>query len=224
MHLLGKLKTSIVWQSVLPVPVVFILGLFGLWLALPSFIAENAQDNAVLSAKQTVGQFKTIRGYYTKNVIKKVLKNGTIKPHFDHADKPGLIPLPATLIHDLSKLLQKEDTTIKLYSAYPFPNRSSRVLDPYQTEAWAFLTENPDQAFVKRETVDGNEVVRVAIADKMVAQGCVNCHNSHATSPKTDWKLGDVRGVLEVQTSITPQLVAGAALNNKILMMMILIM
>ncbi len=72
---------------------------------------------------------------------------------------------------------------------------------------------------MKRQTVDGNEVVRVAIADKMVAQGCVNCHNSHATSPKTDWKLGDVRGVLEVQTSITPQLVAGAALNNKILMM-----
>ena len=27
---------------------------------------------------------------------------------------------------------------------------------------------------------------------------CVNCHNTHPTSPKTDWKTGDVRGVLEV--------------------------
>jgi PAS domain S-box-containing protein len=27
---------------------------------------------------------------------------------------------------------------------------------------------------------------------------CVDCHNTHAASPKTDWKTGDVRGVLEV--------------------------
>lgn len=219
MKFLNKFKTSIVWQSVLPVPAVFLVGLFALWLALPSFIADNARENAVLSAKQTVGQFKTIRGYYTKNVIKKVLQSDDLKPHFDHAGKPGLVPLPATLIHDLSKLMEKEDTSVKLYSAFPFPNRSSRVLDPFQAEAWAFLTENPDKAYVKQESIGDNQVVRVAIADKMVAQGCVNCHNSHATSPKTDWKLGDVRGVLEVQTSITPQLAAGAALNTKILMM-----
>ena len=28
--------------------------------------------------------------------------------------------------------------------------------------------------------------------------GCVSCHNTHPDSPKTDWKLGDVRGVLEI--------------------------
>ena len=28
--------------------------------------------------------------------------------------------------------------------------------------------------------------------------GCVSCHNSHHDSPKTDWKVGDVRGVLEI--------------------------
>jgi len=27
---------------------------------------------------------------------------------------------------------------------------------------------------------------------------CVACHNSHEDSTKTDWKEGDVRGVLEV--------------------------
>ncbi len=27
---------------------------------------------------------------------------------------------------------------------------------------------------------------------------CVSCHNSHPQSPKTDWKVGDVRGVLEI--------------------------
>ena len=27
---------------------------------------------------------------------------------------------------------------------------------------------------------------------------CIECHNRHPASPKTDWKEGDVRGVLEI--------------------------
>lgn len=27
---------------------------------------------------------------------------------------------------------------------------------------------------------------------------CVPCHNTHPDSPKTDWKVGDMRGVLEI--------------------------
>ena len=29
-------------------------------------------------------------------------------------------------------------------------------------------------------------------------QACVDCHNSHPDSPKTDWRVGDVRGVVEI--------------------------
>src|SRR4029453_5967632 len=32
----------------------------------------------------------------------------------------------------------------------------------------------------------------------LMRPGCVNCHNTHADSPKMGWKTGDVRGVLEI--------------------------
>ncbi len=48
----------------------------------------------------------------------------------------------------------------------------------------------------------------------MVAQGCVNCHNAHPDTPKNDWKLGDVRGVLEVTKNIDAQLISGQNLGN----------
>ena len=32
----------------------------------------------------------------------------------------------------------------------------------------------------------------------MEGAGCVSCHNTHPDSPRIDWKLGDVRGVLEI--------------------------
>ena len=51
-------------------------------------------------------------------------------------------------------------------------------------------------------------MMRVAIADFMVADGCVNCHNSRADTPKNDWKLGDVRGVLEVDMPLNKQVEA----------------
>ena len=119
------------------------------------------------SATQTVSQFKTLRAYYTKNIIKKVLANGSIKPSIDHEGKENTVPLPATVIHDLSALLAEEDTRLNLYSGFPFPNRADRQLDPYQKQAWEFLSKNPDETFVREETIDGKKVVRVAIADRL---------------------------------------------------------
>ena len=41
-------------------------------------------------------------------------------------------------------------------------------------------------------------------------------HNSHPDTAKSDWKLDDVRGVLEVDMNIDDQLAAGRALADKI--------
>ncbi len=43
--------------------------------------------------------------------------------------------------------------------------------------------------------------MRYAVADVM-RESCVDCHNTHPESPKTDWKLGDVRGVVEVMVPV----------------------
>ncbi len=210
------LKKSIVWQLVLPIPIMLGIALAAIWFLLPPLLADNVREGAIRNAQQTVGQFKTLRGYYAKNVVKKVLGMGG-QGAIDHANDPNSIPLPATLIQDMSALLAEEDTTLQLFSAFPFPNRAKRQLDSFQQQAWDFLSANPDEVFARQETsADGKEVVRVAMADKMVAQGCVNCHNSRADTPKDDWKLGDVRGILEIDAVIDEQLATGAALSNKI--------
>jgi C4-dicarboxylate-specific signal transduction histidine kinase len=42
-------------------------------------------------------------------------------------------------------------------------------------------------------------------------KSCVNCHNTHPDTPKSDWKEGDVRGVLEVDLPVD---VAAAATRS----------
>jgi methyl-accepting chemotaxis protein len=212
---------SIIWKLVLPVPIAFLMFLAIAWFMIPTMVMENARDTATDAALQTANQFKVIRGYYTKNVIKKAVADGNLEPAIDHAGIANAIPLPATMIHDLSKLLAKSDTTMTLYSAFPFPGRKDRVLDDFQKSAWAFLNKNPDEVFKREETRDSTTVMRVAIADRMVAQGCVDCHNSHPQTPKADWKLGDVRGILEIDSNIGSALAAATDLKDKIILSMV---
>jgi methyl-accepting chemotaxis protein len=198
----------------MPLIIIFILVLLVLTIYVPSITKEHTIEAAISSAESTVKQYKAIRGYYTKNVIKKVLAGTEIRPNFDHQGKANTIPLPATFIHDLSKVFaDKKIFTLKLYSPYPFPNRGNRKLDKFGQQAWRALKNNSSKTFSKVESINGKTLVRVALADTMTQQGCVNCHNSHPNTPKNDWKLNDVRGILEVQVPISAQMDNATQLN-----------
>lgn len=200
------------------IPVVVIIALITLVLALfiPHQLNRTVIDGVIDNSQATVDQFKTLRKYYTQNVIKKVVASKDLSPGTDHKTSSNKVPLPATMIHDLSGLMKEKGLEIKLYSAFPFPNRSDRRLSDFERSAWDQLNRNPDQTVVSESEENGRNIVRVAIADKMVAEACVACHNNHPDTPRDGWKMGDVRGVLEVTTDISHQLEVGRATSMKI--------
>ncbi len=207
-------KRSVRFKLLMPVFITMVVISIFVAILIPRLGNTNAQNNAIASAIKTVNQFKTIRGYYTKNVVKKVLVGSSLKPSFNHASEKNAIPLPATLIHDLSKILKKDGTDLRLYSDFPFPNRQKRQLDTFGKNAWNYLIKNPDSRFVETGEMSGKQVVRVAIPDIMVAQGCVDCHNSRADTPKNNWKLGDVRGVLEIVVDIDDMVAQSTSISQ----------
>lgn len=129
-----------------PLVIIFVLAVIALLFYVPSITQQGAIDTAISSAESTVRQYKAIRGYYTNNVIKKVLAGSDLKGHSEHKNAPGKIPLPATFIHDISKQLSQEGiVSLKLYSPFPFPNRQGRQLDDFANQAWQALKANPEQ-------------------------------------------------------------------------------
>jgi methyl-accepting chemotaxis protein len=211
---LFKRRHSLAWRLILPVPLTIVVAIALIWATVPRIIASMAINDATFANQQVAAEFKIIRGYYSENVVDKVVKGGAFTVSPDHKTDDRAIPLPATLVHDLGAALKDKDTTVELFSPYPFPGRKDRKLDPFQQEAWTFLTAHPGETFARTEVQSGKETVRVAVADTMSGQSCVNCHNSDPKSPKTDWKLGDVRGVLEVSSTIDAQLAYGTTLSN----------
>ncbi|MEX0753035.1 MAG: methyl-accepting chemotaxis protein [Xanthobacteraceae bacterium] len=216
-------RTSLAWRLILPVPLTVVVAVGLIWFTVPRIVASQSINDATLAGQQVAVQFKTIRGYYTENIVKKVVGEGTFKASPNHKTDPKTIPLPATFVHDLSALLADKEQSVSLYSIYPFPVFKDRKLDDFQQQAWDFLKDNPTAVFSRAETRNGKQVVRVAVADTMSAQACINCHNSEPTSPKTDWKLGDVRGVFEVSTAIDAQLAHGSTLSRWMVMGAVLI-
>ena len=211
------MKTSIIWKLFVPIFAVIVIAMAIIGWQMPKSVQSNTEDAVILAAKNTVNQFKVLRKYYVTNIFKKVTANSNIKGSINHKKEAASIPLPATMIHDLSALLSKDGSEITLYSAFLFPNRQARQLDSFGSEAWAALNKSPESTFSRTETINGIPTVRVAIADTMVAEACVGCHNTHPLTPKNDWKMGDVRGVLEVRTPITAQLAAGKTLSTSLL-------
>lgn len=212
---------SLLWKLTIPVIVLFAITMVALSFYIPNQIKNRAVEGATFASKQTATQFKVLRKYYVQNILKKVKAGSNMKPAINHKDDPNAFPLPATMIHDLSALLTNEGIAVNLYSAYPFPNRQSRVLDTFQTEAWDYLVNNPESVFVEETHKDGKSIVRVAVADTMVAEGCVNCHNSHPDTPRAGWKLGDVRGILEINNDISEQVAASTLTSTKIIFALI---
>jgi len=208
---------SLFWKMFIPMLFVFTLVMLVLLWFIPTSTRANAEQEAINMAQSTVQQYKQLRSYYTKNIVKKVLAGSELKPSIEHADNPNAIPLPATMIHDLSAAMGQGNVSLSLYSDFPFPNRSSRKLDSFQQAAWQNLSNADNQFYSASSELDGLPVVRVAVPDRMSSQVCVACHNSRADTPKNNWKLGDLRGVLEVVVPIQSQLAAGSAMAYNII-------
>lgn len=162
-------------------------------------------------------QYRALRAYYTRNVVAKVAAHDVVAT-VDHCGDPNAVPLPATMIHELSSAFAQTGLPVrlKLFSSNPFPKRGARVLDEFQVAALEELRADPAGRYVTEQVIDGREFLRFSVADVMTDQVCVACHNSHAESATTDWVLGDVRGVLEVSMAIDESIAAAAALRGQV--------
>jgi signal transduction histidine kinase/DNA-binding response OmpR family regulator len=163
---------------------------------LSSKLVESAALEGTALQAETLEE---LRSLYTSEVVERLRGQGITVTH-DYAAHAAAIPLPATLSIELGRRIGARGSgmQVRLYSDYPFPwRRDGGPRDAFEQDALRNLREHPEQPFFRFEEVAGRPALRYARADRMQAS-CVACHNSHPASPKTDWKVGDVRGVLEV--------------------------
>jgi hypothetical protein len=199
---------EILWRWVLrhPVPA----GLLAAGLLAPAVAlitisllsARLVRSTALESAAQQAELLEEATREYSR-IVRRVEEasftvNKTVSP------TPGTVPLsiPATFLHDVGQQLGLAGRTgikVRQYSDYPFPWRTDGgPRDEFEREALRRLRRSKGREPVHEFTeVGGQPVVRYAQA-RVMERSCVECHSTHPQSPRKDWQVGDVRGVLEI--------------------------
>ncbi len=184
--------------------IIIIFTLFSLISVAMILHTKTIQENAIIAsglhnAKLYSNAITTFRTIYTSDVVSVAEQNGLPATH--NYNNKNAIPLPATLTIMLGKKISENGTgeKVSLYSPYPYPwrKKTGGLRDEFSKKAWAHFSKNKTEPYFEVFTEKNEKYLRYATADTMRAS-CINCHNSHANSPKTNWKVGDVRGVLDV--------------------------
>ncbi len=161
-------------------------------------IPLQARYTTTKAAEIATLQIVEDRKQFTKNVVIKLKKDGIVDvhPNREYASIDGGIPLPATFVQEVSsKINAKGVYSYDLLSKWNI-NKDKGLGTDFEKEAFSYLYNKEGKVFSRFMVHNGVFSLRYATADVAAAAGCVNCHNNHEESPKHDFKLGDVSGVL----------------------------
>lgn len=164
---------------------------------------RNLNEAALIqSARNYSNFFSEMRSFYLNELLSRV-QSSDIEVTHDYRNVENALPIPATMSLDFSEYLNDHstDVTIALVSEYPFPFRGNRDLTNFDMRALAKQEDLGAGEYY--ELLTENETVYLHYASPIImGEGCVSCHNNHPLSPKTDWKVGDVRGLQIVELPV----------------------
>jgi adenylate cyclase len=183
--------------------VVAFLLLVGLPVAVWLDMHDVTQAGLRRQASDLNAMFTSVRDYYANNIADRVQASpGKTQVVHDYQSIPGAIPNPSTMSLELGKVIgrQQQNVNYRFVSDYPFKDRAPHVLDEAEKNALAALREQPHQQITVVSRSAFGDRVRL-MTPVIMEQACVDCHNAHAFSAKQDWKVGDVRGIQEVDIS-----------------------
>jgi serine/threonine protein kinase len=209
------------WSLKNPVPSTLLLTIstvlaFGQW-SLHRLADDMVESTTKESAAQQTELLKVVNSLYTE-VATRAKNAGVVVTH-KYPDLEGSIPIPAKFTIELGQRMQslaeasdsgkgldQSFMQLKLYSEHPFRRRNdSPPKHQFGKEALAFYQDerNKGLQFDRIErTRAGARVLRHA-TPVVMEERCLKCHNDpklYESDPfrKVDWKVGDVRGVMEV--------------------------
>ncbi len=194
-------------------PVVSVSGFSYLsWLS-----THFVHSTALESTRMEANMLEQINAYYSESVIGR-LDPDHIEVTHKYATTPNSLPLPFTFMIDSGTKISSDESgmQVRVYSDYPwredcgpqdsFESRAIRALGlvcrPLQSKdsAERLVPSEDDiegRSYHEFDHSDGKPVLRYARA-QIMKQSCVNCHNSDPSSPKQDWVVGEVAGVLSI--------------------------
>jgi hypothetical protein len=142
----------------------------------------------VLNADRTV---------YTKKVVQRLTKDHQVIKANENFEDEKALPLPAQMFRMGAELVSEDASagfSYSLQSLWPINKPNAANQTDLEKEGLQWIADNPGESFYGEETLGGTKYFTAIYPDVGVAPACVDCHNGHKDSPRSDFALGDVMG------------------------------
>ncbi len=181
-------------QNILIGIVAFIAG-----VALMFFIGgQGGGDNGGVKPQQMADAVHTVleadRTVYTRKIINRLAKVEKVIRASEHWEDEKALLLPAQMFRAGSELVQKQNSgfSYALLSEWPI-NAQNKPKTGAEKEGLKTVRET-GKPFYKEETLGKQNYFTAVYPDKAVSPACVDCHNEHKDSPRSDFKLNEIMG------------------------------
>jgi hypothetical protein len=171
-----------------------ILGFLGVLMgcSLTAPFGKTKQDDLELTAKYILATAKAFRTVYAQGILEQAKRAG-VAPKEDWNKDDHAIMLPIQFVKAAG--FEIRDFELGLIGLTPIYNSN---LPKTQAEADALkkMIANPEEKVLT--FADGAQFKGLT-ADFAISQSCINCHNSHPSSARKDFKQGDLMGAIVVR-------------------------
>lgn len=142
--------------------------------------------HAVMEADRTV---------YTKFVVNRLVKEDKVIKASEHWKDDKALPLPAQMFRMGSETAAEKNSNFSysLLSLWPI-NKQNAAKTEVEKTGLQYVVDNPGKNYYAEETLGGKKYFTAVYPDVAVAPACVDCHNDHKDTPKSDFKIGDTMG------------------------------
>lgn len=143
------------------------------------------------------------RAVYTKNVINRLVKVEKVIKASEHWKDDKALPLPAQMFRYGAEAVAEKELgfSYTLLSLWPI-NKQNAPKTAVEKTGLQYIVDNPGKNYYSEETLGGTKYFTGVYPDPAVAAACVDCHNDHKDTPKSDFKLGDTMGGVVIRIPV----------------------
>lgn len=145
------------------------------------------------------------RHFYTIHIVNR-LGQERIVDAAENWQATHSLPLPVQLLQEASEIAELTGPNVRFHLISQWPiNKDNAPANEFERMALKAIEQHPNKPYASTIGGDGRQLFGTVYADLAVTTACVQCHNAHPNSPKSNFKLGDVMGGLVISFPLSHQ-------------------
>lgn len=168
-----------------------------LFTGCPQQQSGGVSPQAMADAIHTV--IEADRTAYTKYIINRLTLEEKVIKATEHWQDEKTLLLPAQMFRAGAEIAaeSQDKFSYTLLSEWPL-NKQNAAKTELEKQGLKEIAETKTN-FYGEETFGDKRFFTALYPDLAVSEACVQCHNEHDDTPKTDFKLGDLMGAVVIR-------------------------